>query len=423
MGKQFRRTRLIAISLLILVIEFGFQNCTPFKSGDMANQTSNLSAGSPQPNPSPSPAPNPSPSPNPQPSPIPNPSPAPSPQPSPNPSPLPSGSQQKFTITPPAALQPMKLGTKVTIPINVSAVSGYSGTVAFSVSTVDLRQIDKGNAISFSFQPASAAVQNGKVSTQLTITVPTIAPSFQSSQFNIIAADKSNPEISAGIQLSLQVKAIFDIFMNPPPQGSTNPENWTIASGSVTSFLPHTGGLVVNFINMDSQIHLIHSSGGPIPHGDQDLQPSPDGKTPGGIFSTTVSAGAPDTSEVHCHYHGGGEWYLQFNQSQTVTKPPINNPNATFTYINTNIIQKTCIKCHGNANDLNNQVNLSSYQDVLSRVKPNNSSISQLYIAVSGSKPAMPKGGTLDSLTDGTPLSPALVQTIADWIDLGALNN
>lgn len=373
--------------LVILVIQFGLQSCTQFKSQNAAIQNANSSVGGggqqgPQ-------------------GPLPN-----------------------VALDQPVAPQPMNLGTQITIPISVTTDLSYSGTLNFTVSTQELHQLDTGNAIEFSFQPASVTVQNGQASTQLTINVTTMAPSFGSSLFHVVARDSSNPDISTTVQVPLQVQAIFNVLLNQST-AATGPENWTIAPGTV-NFISHSEGLVFSFINMDSEVHLIHSDGGPIPHED-DVNPypgtniigmpsSPDGGiTAGGHYTNTVSAGTATVSPVHCHYHGGGPWTLQFNQDQPVAKRPINNPNATFSYLNANIFQKTCIACHAGATSQNGMVDLSSYQGVLARVTPNNSLVSSLYIAVSGSTPAMPK--------TGTPLSPTLTQAIADWIDLGASNN
>jgi hypothetical protein len=90
-----------------------------------------------------------------------------------------------------------------------------------------------------------------------------------------------------------------------------------------------------------------------------------------------------------------------------------NNPNATFSYINTNILQPKCVSCHNQNNQAGN-VNLSSYSSVLNQVKVNSAATSPLYISVAPGG-NMPQGGS--------PLSAGLVQDISDWINSGAKNN
>jgi hypothetical protein len=120
--------------------------------------------------------------------------------------------------------------------------------------------------------------------------------------------------------------------------------------------------------------------------------------------------------------------------SGTEPPPPGNQkPLSTFSEIETKVFATTCAlpDCHNAATAQANMVlakgqaytNLVNVQSFLypqfKRVDPGNSSQSLIIKALKGEAPfnqnsKMPLGGSLD---------PAIIDTIAKWIDNGALNN
>lgn len=335
----------------------------------------------------------------------------------------------KVSLSQPSS-QVANLGTKLQIPVTISGTNGYSGTLNLKVSPGNLSTVDPGQGITFSFSPASVTLSPDVSGTStLTVDVTTMAPSFSLSQFQIAAIDSANPQIQAVVSVPIQVKAIFDVLMkgplNPP---AASPENWSIAVGSVTGFISHPEGLVVRFQNYGPTADIVHSSGGPIPHestgnfpgtNTPGVPPSPDGgKTSGGAYVNTVAASATSSASiVYSHNHEGGAQgrTLKFNVPVTPVAPPkINDPNATFTYISTNILQPKCVACHSAANPAGG-FDLSTYNGVLAVVQKGDHTISPLYVATAPPNGNMPLGGA--------PLSASDVQVIADWIDLGAPNN
>ena len=96
----------------------------------------------------------------------------------------------------------------------------------------------------------------------------------------------------------------------------------------------------------------------------------------------------------------------------TVQVTVTQNTMATFTWINTNVLQARCVNCHGNGK-ADGGFSIATYTSVTKAVVKGNSASSLLYTEVkSGS---MPKSGadlTADQIT-----------AIKTWIDGGALNN
>lgn len=101
----------------------------------------------------------------------------------------------------------------------------------------------------------------------------------------------------------------------------------------------------------------------------------------------------------------------QGTTSSTSTSPPASS-DATFTQVNTQILQAKCIGCHsaGSSPDFSSY---TSFATNTQWVQPGDASASALYTQVqSGS---MPKGGT--------PLSADEVTLIYNWIQNGAQND
>src|SRR5262249_34330037 len=152
----------------------------------------------------------------------------------------------------------------------VQASSNFSGSVTLKADTTALALIDTAGSITFSFNPASVDLNGGMPATStLTVDVPTLSPDFDLSMFHVQAL-KSDSSVAADVAVALQVKAIYDVIIsgrqNPNQQA---PEKWSVAIGSVTKFISHQGGLLFRVTNMDTlATHEVHSSGGPIPHED-----------------------------------------------------------------------------------------------------------------------------------------------------------
>ena len=82
---------------------------------------------------------------------------------------------------------------------------------------------------------------------------------------------------------------------------------------------------------------------------------------------------------------------------------------ATYSSISTNILQVSCVHCHGSKGGLS----FETHAGTLAAVTTGSPSQSRLYTAVSSG--AMPKTGNL--------LSTAQIQAISDWITAGAADN
>lgn len=95
--------------------------------------------------------------------------------------------------------------------------------------------------------------------------------------------------------------------------------------------------------------------------------------------------------------------------------PPIPPPaiTATFSSINSKIIQSRCISCHSGGG-ASAGVDLSSYARVIATsVSPGNPGSSRFYTSTSGG--SMPPGGAR--------LNPNELKAVSTWISAGALNN
>lgn len=84
---------------------------------------------------------------------------------------------------------------------------------------------------------------------------------------------------------------------------------------------------------------------------------------------------------------------------------------ATFTQINSGILQPSCVQCHGSASG-SGGINLGSYAGVMAQVSAGNPSTSALYNAVANG--IMPPTGALPQ---------SQVQEIQGWIAAGAPGN
>lgn len=87
------------------------------------------------------------------------------------------------------------------------------------------------------------------------------------------------------------------------------------------------------------------------------------------------------------------------------------NPNATFTWVYNNVLQPSCVSCHGAGGDAG--VDLRTHTSTLRTLRVGNAAQSRLFTTInSGSMP------------DGAPkLSAEKINAVRDWINAGALNN
>jgi hypothetical protein len=305
--------------------------------------------------------------------------------------------------------QVTQLGMSPVVPITVTADSNFSGDVGLNVNAPAIAAVDKGAAISYTITPSTVHLTPGGAATaSLKINVSPSAPSFTSQPFSVMGTDITHiGQPVAQSSSSLQVKSIYEIRM----MGGPSPEVWS--SSKTTSFINHPEGITVNFVNYDpNSTHVVHSAG-PIPHGDtaNPLAVSVNGQ-PGGMYSTLVSIQTQTSDTYYCHVHESSAQArtLIFNAPVVAATPaPSGNPNAKFSYIETNILGPKCVSCHGTSGG----VTLSNYTSTLNVVTKGNALTSQLYTSVQSG--TMPLGGS--------PLSSAEIKDIMDWINDGAANN
>ena len=319
------------------------------------------------------------------------------------------------------------LGTSQTVSGTITADSNYTGTVSLSVSEPELALIDKGQAIGFTVSPSTVSLTPGSSANfSVTVNVGTMAPDFTSSMFHVVGVDTSHPagqSFLTSVQVNLQVNAVYIVNILKGAESGI-PEKWTVPANSTVSFANHPGGLTVSFNDLDTNTQFpprIHSTAGSgtILHQPGDLNPSLDGTNPnptGGTYTQTVTTQSEAADTIYDHNNesaGDGGRTFVFNVPVVAPSPtPSSNPNATFGYINTNVIQATCVNCH-NPSTKAGGYDFTTYSGVDSAVKAGSSITSPLYLSVqSGS---MPQGGS--------PLSSALIQDINDWINSGAPNN
>ena len=101
----------------------------------------------------------------------------------------------------------------------------------------------------------------------------------------------------------------------------------------------------------------------------------------------------------------------QTASNPTSTSSPVTSA-ATFTAVNSQILQSKCLGCHGSGSSPSFS-SYSSFATNTSYITPGNAASSAVYTAVQSG--AMPQGGSS--------LSAAEVTLIYDWIQAGALDN
>ena len=328
-------------------------------------------------------------------------------------------------------LQTANLGTSLRVPVVLTGDNAFTGAVNLSLRASDIQAIDPGNAIAFSLDHTSVNLTPGvAVTVNVLVNISTMAPSFANQSLHIDAYESANTSVKASTVVPLQIKAIYDVSLHGAATASMpSVENWSVSPGQTVSFVSHAEGLTLRFNNYATDVHLIHSSGGPITHESLTipypatsiigLPPSANGTVDGGIYSVMIPPGTSEmTSQVYCHFHEPASQArnFQFNVPSgavTPTPTPVADANAKFSYVN-GIMQTSCVGCHSGSSPPAG-INLSSYNGVIAAVTKGNASTSAIFNAVNLPNPAMPRGGA--------PLTATQVLAIKDWINAGALNN
>lgn len=218
----------------------------------------------------------------------------------------------------PADTQTVHLGARQDIPVTVTASSSFSGTVYLSLDLGALSQASPEGKVTVSLNPTKLHLTAGQsaqalVSVKTDSTAPTVSPL----QIRVIAQadghflrEYRRSQVSA--PLSLAVDAVYEIRLHGGPE----PEAWD--SPTSTSFAPHSEGVLVRFINMDTRdSHIIHSEG-PIPHQDTSnpLEPAAAEGQQGGVYEYLVTDTDAEDDTYHCHSHesDSDNRTLHFNQ-------------------------------------------------------------------------------------------------------------
>lgn len=147
-----------------------------------------------------------------------------------------------------------------------------------------------------------------------------------------------------------------------------------------------------------------------------------DGGTPMGTDTTAPFTVSWNSSQVVNGQHKVQAWAYdaagnfavsQMRNVNVTGGKVINNPNAKFSWILSEVLSKRCTSCHG-ANQASSGIRLHDYANTMTTVAAPNPYVSELYTAVA-------PGGSMPR--NGSKLTATQVQAISDWIQLGAPNN
>ncbi len=339
---------------------------------------------------------------------------------------IPAGAAFNLTGTLTAS---MNLGTKSdqTYTLHTGA---YSGSITLTVEHDEVSAVDAKSQVSFIVTPSVIATAPNSNYTFTVSTVTTQAAPDFALHYHVFARDSAGSiRKESGMQTDFAVNPIFDITI-----GAGNALNTVIWSTDLVSpttgigtkqpvaFIAHTGGVTVRFINMDPNgPHIIHGSG-LIPHQNTTTflrslatgAVNPVGRTYIDSYDvkvTSTTAGGSGAYYLHDAESGAKSGTITFNVNAASVKPTVVDATATFTKVNTNILQSKCVSCH-NAGNASGGVDLSTYAKVALTTVPYDFASSSLYTSVLAN---MPLGGTALSTTDK--------DLIKNWIINGAPNN
>lgn len=208
----------------------------------------------------------------------------------------------------------INLGEAKKLDISVSATNGFSGAINLSVDRLGLATLDAANDIVISPAEIPLDLQAGETkNVEITITTKTMANSG-AGRFSVVATPVSTAYTG-------EVKLNFDINVNPVYEVRVlaRVNNVMVYDRDLTlaSFRPHTNGLTVRFINMDTTLeHTIHGSGR-VTHQNANNPldvATATGPVAGGVYEVRVMpATTPSTGAYHCHIHGGQDHQMRFN--------------------------------------------------------------------------------------------------------------
>jgi hypothetical protein len=213
-----------------------------------------------------------------------------------------------------AAEQSFNLGVTQAIPVTLTADPSFKGTVALSLNLDEITQASAGGRVKASLKDTQITLEAGQsVQTEIDVTVDTMTPTISGAHLGL-EAQVTSPTVSTHLSNSVAVSVVptYEIHL----YGGPVPESWD--SPKSASFAPHAEGVLVRFINRDTQdSHVIHSVG-PIPHGDTNnpLKPAPAAGQDGDVYEWRVTDTTKMKDIYYCHVHESGaqERVLLFNQ-------------------------------------------------------------------------------------------------------------
>lgn len=354
-------------------------------------------------------------------------------QPSPTPTPL--------VVISPVPSQTMNLGVSLAIPVLIQSQNGYSGPVSLSINNKVLAANDPMNTITVAVAPSAVNLTaSGSASATVTVTSTSSSPDLISN-LSVVATTSSGQVIS---QIPLTIKPIFEVdILSSGNLDTTGIEDWSIAAGTTTNFTTHTAGVSIVFCNKDtvekSGFYRIHSSGTAFLHQGSEGLGVPGSATPdvndgtaaksnltastlGPCYTTDVLSQVAQLKNIY--YDHNNETPAKATRTMVFNAyaaPPkignSGNPNATFSYIQKNLINTSqCMTCHvTNPSTQGNNINFSTYAGVVTQVQAGSALGSPFYVQIAA-------GGTMP-LGNPDTVSSALLQDVEDWINDGALNN
>lgn len=335
--------------------------------------------------------------------------------------------------------QQMNLGVSLTVPVTIQSTNGYSGPVSLSINNKVLAANDPMNTVAVSISPASVNLSSGGMA-QASVSIMSSASSPDLSTYVELVAGTPNGQVVG--QIPFQINAVFEVdILDSGDLDSTGIENWSIPGGTTTKFTTHPKGITILFVNKDpvekSGFYRIHSSATAFLHQGGEGLGIPGSSTPntndataagssmiattlGPVYSVTVTSQTAQLSNQYYDHNNENSSKagrtLVFN---AFAPPPVignsGNPNASFAFIQKNLINSACMSCHvtnpsqGGGNDF------GSYAGVFAQVQPGSALGSPFYVQIA-------PGGSMP-LGDPGSVSAALVQDVEDWINDGAKDN
>jgi hypothetical protein len=184
----------------------------------------------------------------------------------------------------------LKLGTVTEIDLGFDVLAANVSGIA-----IDREQIKK--SVKGSDGIGMEVVKSDSGNYKLKVTVPTTAPSFASTQFELKAVDVKGDKKTLTIG-TLAVEPVYEVIVHEDTTAKR--DVWT--SEKVTSFVTHKGGMKIRFISDDATVtHRIHSNGGAFEHQPDSLEPM---KSNGDkdVYEVVVAEVLPKNQRKNTHY-------------------------------------------------------------------------------------------------------------------------